>query len=73
MTPKAKFAVGLTAVLAILWFMVSWLVLNSPLTDAIGETAGTLAVALLVISILGTVRAKEPRATRLRRPPAPPR
>jgi hypothetical protein len=58
MTPKAKFAVGLTAVLAVLWFMVSWLVLNSPLTDAIGETAGSLAVALLVISIFGAARAK---------------
>jgi hypothetical protein len=58
MTPKAKLAVGLTAVLAVLWFIVSWQVLNSPLTDAIGETAGSLAGALLVISIFGTARAK---------------
>ena len=55
MTPMAVFAVVLTGILAFVWFVVSWLVLHSPLTDAIGETAGSLAVALLVISILGAV------------------
>ena len=58
MTQKAVVAVAVTLLLALLWFVVSWLVLNSPLTDAVGETAGSLAVALLVISILATARAK---------------
>jgi hypothetical protein len=58
MTPMAMVAVAVTVLLALLWFVVSWLVLHSPLTDAVGETAGSLAVALLVISILAAARAK---------------
>ena len=56
LTPLAAFAVVLTGVLALAWFVVSWRVLHSPLADAIGETAGALAVALLVISIVGAIR-----------------
>jgi hypothetical protein len=59
MTPLAKFGVLAVAVAAVTWFFVSWLVLHSPLTDAIGETFGSLAVVLLVISVIGTARAHE--------------
>ena len=38
---------------------VSWLVLGSPLTDAIGETVGSLAGILLVVSIIGAARAAD--------------
>jgi hypothetical protein len=58
MTPKAMVAVAVTVLLALVWFVVSWLVLDSPLTDAVGETAGSLALALLLVSIFATARAK---------------
>jgi hypothetical protein len=38
------------------WFLISWVVLSSPLTDAIGETIGSLVVVLLLVSIVGAVR-----------------
>ena len=56
LSPMAKLAVGTVAAASLSWFFVSWLVLNSPLTDAIGETAGTLAVVLLIVSIVGMAR-----------------
>lgn len=56
MSGMAIFAVTLTAVLSLGWFLVSWAMFNSPLVDAIGETAGTLAVVLLLVSIVGAVR-----------------
>ncbi len=51
-------AVGVAALggLALGWFLVSWRLLGSPLTDAIGETVGSLAVVLLVVSIVGVTR-----------------
>ena len=55
-SPMAKLAVGTVAAASMTWFFVSWLVLHSPLTDAIGETVGSLAVVLLVVSIVGMAR-----------------
>ncbi|GAA2351074.1 hypothetical protein [Dactylosporangium salmoneum] len=55
----AKLGVAVVAIATLAWFLVSWLVLHSPLTDAIGETAGVLAGVLLVVSVIGTVRASE--------------
>ncbi|MFF5233773.1 hypothetical protein [Dactylosporangium sp. NPDC000521] len=51
--------VGTVTVLGLTWFLVSWLVLGSPLTDAIGETVGSLAVILLIVSIIGAARATD--------------
>jgi hypothetical protein len=56
MSPLAIVAVVVTTVLSLSWFFISWAVLHSPLTDAIGETAGSLAVVLLVVSIVGMAR-----------------
>ena len=55
-SPLALIGVGTVGVLGLTWFLVSWLVLGSPLTDAIGETVGSLAVILLVVSIIGAAR-----------------
>ena len=56
-SPLAKFGISTVAACALAWFLISWLVLGSPLTDAIGETVGSLAVVLLVVSIVGVARA----------------
>ncbi|MGI5245824.1 hypothetical protein [Dactylosporangium sp. CA-139066] len=52
-SPLAKVGLSVLAVAALTWFLVSWLVLHSPLTDAIGETAGSLTAVLLVVSVIG--------------------
>jgi hypothetical protein len=59
LSPRAKLGVTAVAIAAVSWFFVSWLVLGSPLTDAIGETAGTLAVVLLIVSVIGTAWADD--------------
>jgi hypothetical protein len=56
-SPLAMIGVGTVGVLGLTWFLVSWLVLGSPLTDAIGETVGSLAGILLIVSIIGAARA----------------
>jgi hypothetical protein len=56
MSRLAIAGVVLTVVLALTWFYVSWRVLKSPLTDAVGETVGSLAVVLLIVSIIGAIR-----------------
>jgi hypothetical protein len=56
-SPLAKLGITIVATAAMGWFFVSWLVLKSPLTDAIGETAGSLAVLLLIVSVIGMARA----------------
>jgi hypothetical protein len=56
LSPLAKIAVGTVATAALSWFLISWLVMHSPLTDAIGETVGALAVVLLVVSVVGMAR-----------------
>ena len=55
-SPLAKLGLGTVAIAAMTWFFVSWLVLHSPLTDAIGETAGSVTVVLLVASVIGMAR-----------------
>jgi hypothetical protein len=55
-SPLAKAGVTAVILLALTWFFVSWLVLKSPLTDAIGETVGSLAVVLLIVSVIGAAR-----------------
>ncbi|WP_426508374.1 hypothetical protein ACPPVO_58075 [Dactylosporangium sp. McL0621] len=59
LSPLAKLGVTVVVIAALSWFFVSWLVLDSPLTDAIGETAGSLAVVLLIVSVIGTARADD--------------
>ncbi|MEV0561666.1 hypothetical protein [Dactylosporangium sp. NPDC050588] len=56
----ALLGVGAVSALGLTWFLVSWLVLGSPLTDAIGETVGSLAAILLIVSIIGAARASDP-------------
>ncbi|MEV4515392.1 hypothetical protein AB0K00_41345 [Dactylosporangium sp. NPDC049525] len=58
-SPLAMIGVGAVGVLGLTWFLVSWLVLGSPLTDAIGETVGSLAAILLIVSIIGAARASD--------------
>ncbi|MDG6107565.1 hypothetical protein Daura_49205 [Dactylosporangium aurantiacum] len=55
-SPLAMVGVGTVGILGLAWFLVSWLVLGSPLTDAIGETVGSLAAILLIVSIIGAAR-----------------
>lgn len=59
LSPLAMAGVASVAVLGLGWFLVSWLVLGSPLTDAIGETVGSLAAILLIVSIIGAARASD--------------
>jgi len=56
MSGLAIAGVVLTVVLALTWFYVSWQVLKSPLTDAVGETVGSLAAVLLIVSVVGAIR-----------------
>ncbi|WP_432980890.1 hypothetical protein [Dactylosporangium sp. CA-233914] len=56
LSPLAKLGVAVVVTAALTWFFVSWLVLKSPLTDAIGETVGSLAVVLLIVSVIGMAR-----------------
>jgi hypothetical protein len=56
MSRLAFAGVVLTVVLSLTWFYVSWQVLESPLTDAVGETVGSLAAVLLIVSIVGAIR-----------------
>ena len=58
-SPLAMVGVGTVGTLGLTWFLVSWLVLGSPLTDAIGETVGSLAGILLIVSIIGAARAAD--------------
>jgi len=58
-SPLAMLGVATVGALGLTWFLVSWLVLGSPLTDAIGETVGSLAVILLIVSIVGAARAAD--------------
>ncbi|MFG2037991.1 hypothetical protein [Dactylosporangium sp. NPDC048998] len=58
-SPLAKLGIGIVAVASLAYFLVSWRVLHSPLTEAIGETAGSLAVVLLIVSVIGTARAHD--------------
>ncbi len=56
MSRAAMAAVALVGLLAVVWFMVSWRVLGSPLVDAAGEAAGGILALLVVVSIFGAVR-----------------
>jgi hypothetical protein len=56
LSPLAIFGVVLTVILSLSWFFFSWLALSSPVTDAIGETVGSLAVVLLLVSVIGAAR-----------------
>ncbi|WP_432832254.1 hypothetical protein [Dactylosporangium sp. CA-092794] len=58
-SPLAKLGIATVSAAALAWFFISWQVLHSPLADAIGETAGTLAVVLLIVSVIGTTREHE--------------
>jgi hypothetical protein len=56
MSPGARLGVIITGLLTLTWFFVSWIVMDSPLTDAVGETAGGLTAGLLVVSMVGAAR-----------------
>jgi hypothetical protein len=56
MSRRAMAGVVIIACLAVIWFLVSWRVFNSPLIDAAGETAGALALLLVVVSLAGAIR-----------------
>lgn len=53
-------AVAGVAALSVVVFVVSLVVMNSPVLDAVGETFGTVALVLLLISILGAVTRRAP-------------
>jgi hypothetical protein len=38
------------------WLFLAWLVLHAPLIDAVGEAAGSLALGLVIISLVGSLR-----------------
>ncbi|MBN1172498.1 MAG: hypothetical protein JXA67_10040 [Micromonosporaceae bacterium] len=40
--------------LALLWFVVSWIYLNSSPADALGEALGGVMVVVLIVSIVGS-------------------
>jgi hypothetical protein len=42
--------------LALIWFAVSWLALDSPVVDAAGEAAGGVLAVLVVVSVVGALR-----------------
>jgi hypothetical protein len=56
MSRLALVMVALVVVAAASWLFMSWLVLDSPLIDAIGETGGSVALGLVLVSILGALR-----------------
>jgi hypothetical protein len=56
MSRLALVMVALVVVAAAGWLFMSWLVLDSPLIDAIGETVGSVALGLVLVSILGALR-----------------
>ena len=56
MSRLAFVVVALVVVASATWLLVSWIVLKSPLADAIGETAGSLSVALVLVSVVGSLR-----------------
>jgi hypothetical protein len=41
---------------AVAWVLLSWRVLRSPLVDAVGEAAGSVFLALLIVSVVGALR-----------------
>jgi hypothetical protein len=53
---SASVAVAAIVALAIAWFSVSWMLLDSPLVDAIGEAAGGVVAILVIVSVIGEVR-----------------
>ncbi len=59
-TPKmsrlATIVVCLVVVASLAWVVVSWRVLRSPLIDAVGEAAGSVFLALLIVSVIGALR-----------------
>jgi hypothetical protein len=55
---SAAMGVLLTGAIAVLWFVVSWAVFDSPVIDALGEAFGGVAVLLVVVSIVGAVRTR---------------
>jgi hypothetical protein len=42
--------------LAVGWFGVSWLMMKSPIVDAVGEAAGGVVTVLVVVSVFGAFR-----------------
>jgi hypothetical protein len=41
--------------LGVAWFVVSWVVLDSPVVDAVGESVGGVMLTLLMLSIFGSL------------------
>ncbi len=51
----AAAGVASTIALTVGWFLVSWVVLNSPVVDALGEALGGVALVLVLVSIFGAL------------------
>jgi hypothetical protein len=64
MSRLALVGVVATITLALSYFVISWQMLNSPLVDAIGETAGGTLLALVLISFVGALLRANRRAPR---------
>jgi hypothetical protein len=56
MSRLATIVVCLVVVASLAWVVVSWRVLRSPLIDAVGEAAGSVFLALLIVSVIGALR-----------------
>ncbi|MBT8226752.1 MAG: hypothetical protein KJO75_14835 [Dactylosporangium sp.] len=41
--------------LTVVWFVVSWVFLNSSIVDALGEAVGGVMLVLLIVSIVGAL------------------
>ena len=49
--------VGAAVVCGAAWFLVSWLVIKEPAGDAVGEAFGVAFGVLIVVSVIGALRA----------------
>ncbi len=61
MSRLAAVIVYLVVVVSLGWVLFSWRVLRSPLIDAVGEAAGSVFLALLIVSVLGALRRSRKR------------
>jgi hypothetical protein len=56
LSPAIKVWVGLLAIGLIVWFFFSWLILDTHIFDAVGESVGTAFAIGIVASLIGALR-----------------
>ncbi len=56
LTPAIKVWLGLGAIGLIVWFLYSWLILDTHIFDAAGESVGTALAIGVVVSLIGALR-----------------